>query len=67
MANKRTSSLAGSVEYGPLIKGPPLLWAMVVLLEAHFLARALIVRAGIPVIGEAHSGVLGVPSSLPRT
>ena len=47
--------------------GPPLPMTTVVRLLAHSLASALMVRAGTPVIGAAHSGVLGTPSSSPMT
>ena len=67
MAKQRTMSLAGSEEYGPRMPGPPLPMQMVVRFEAQSEARALIVREGTPVIGEAQSGVLGTPSSRPIT
>ena len=47
--------------------GPPLPMTTVVRLEAHSSARALMMRAGTPVMGAAHSGLLGTPSSSPMT
>ena len=45
--------------YGPRMPGPPLPMKTVVRLDAHSLARALMMRVGTPVMGDAHSGVLG--------
>ena len=47
--------------------GPPLPWIIDVALDAHSLASAFIVHSGTAHLGEAQAGVLGTPSSLPRT
>ena len=45
---------------------PPLQWQVVVASLCHLRASALMVRAGTPHKGSAHSGVFGMPSPLPR-
>ena len=63
MARHSTCRRAGSCEKAPRMPGPPLPITMVVRFEAHSSARALVMRAGTPVMGSAHSGDLGVPSA----
>ncbi len=47
--------------------GPPNPCTTVVRFAAHALARALITLEGTPVFSDAHLGVLGTPSSSPKT
>ncbi len=67
MPRSMASSRAGSEENGPLMPGPPLPWMRLVVFFAQSRASALMVKSGTPHFSEAHAGVLGTPSSLPRT